>query len=270
MLLELIYKFVISIHALRGEGDELGDNLSVSTTISIHALRGEGDATIAAPEFTLGISIHALRGEGDPEHHTARYPCRSFQSTPSVGRATIKISCGFCDGLFQSTPSVGRATVDISITSLTAELFQSTPSVGRATRAVRHAIWQIAISIHALRGEGDCCRLWWCASRSDFNPRPPWGGRQKPCTPNTVISVFQSTPSVGRATPLAFAEFLDSRLFQSTPSVGRATLMQGQRLFKKSFQSTPSVGRATCLSVVSRDVMRFQSTPSVGRATISR
>ena len=85
------YRFpniVISIHALRGEGDveQLGFSGAV-TDISIHALRGEGDPTakIAIPirkNFNprppwggrhgfvklynkQKISIHALRGEGD-------------------------------------------------------------------------------------------------------------------------------------------------------------------------------------------------------------
>ena len=67
------------------------------------------------------------------------------------------------------------------------------------------------ISIHALRGEGDHN-----ITRHDrqadphFNPRPPWGGRL------TVIGfflcddfLFQSTPSVGRATN-AFCHFAAS------------------------------------------------------------
>ena len=56
----------ISIHALRGEGD---DNLKLGyggTKISIHALRGEGDTgAMAAGVSKVVISIHALRGEGD-------------------------------------------------------------------------------------------------------------------------------------------------------------------------------------------------------------
>ena len=80
---------IISIHALRGEGDkEQRDNYKAQADISIHALRGEGDfatkktlsgairfqstpsvgrATKIAREIGkyIGISIHALRGEGD-------------------------------------------------------------------------------------------------------------------------------------------------------------------------------------------------------------
>ena len=35
--------------------------------------------------------------------------------------------------------------------------------------------------------------------------------------------IFQSTPSAGRATPLAQAQKLSGLVFQSTPSAGRAT-----------------------------------------------
>ena len=79
----------ISIHALRGEGDQSLEEISVikcvfqSTpsvgrattpekisidriTISIHALRGEGDVLRALFLVCFShISIHALRGEGD-------------------------------------------------------------------------------------------------------------------------------------------------------------------------------------------------------------
>ena len=57
----------ISIHALRGEGDQhFGDGVHLPGVISIHALRGEGDANSLADEVrSVMISIHALRGEGD-------------------------------------------------------------------------------------------------------------------------------------------------------------------------------------------------------------
>ena len=56
----------ISIHALRGEGDEYSIWHRFEGVISIHALRGEGDWK--KPWMVLEvdtISIHALRGEGD-------------------------------------------------------------------------------------------------------------------------------------------------------------------------------------------------------------
>ena len=55
----------ISIHALRGEGDQANAIQPLDCTISIHALRGEGDACHCYGVTVLPISIHALRGEGD-------------------------------------------------------------------------------------------------------------------------------------------------------------------------------------------------------------
>ena len=78
---------MISIHALRGEGDKMVQQAFDYFDISIHALRGEGDQNRVLLDWQLRISIHALRGEGDA---SLIVPLRllTFQSTPSVGRAT--------------------------------------------------------------------------------------------------------------------------------------------------------------------------------------
>ena len=216
---------------------------------------------------------------------------KPFQSTPSVGRATTlalcsaivrfnfnprppwggrryRERCNGCAVLFQSTPSVGRATLaavvhiahgDISIHALRGEgdfhtpparrrhrEFQSTPSVGRATKKITQDF----------------------AQKSNFNPRPPWGGRLPAAVKVVAPVVFQSTPSVGRATASDADLTGVFCVFQSTPSVGRATSAYFICLGSSIFQSTPSVGRATtvkCLSAIISVI--FQSTPSVGRAT---
>ena len=148
----------ISIHALRGEGDPSIDVLLVGRSISIHALRGEGDLTlITAERDELAISIHALRGEGDERERHNLMIARRFQSTPSVGRATERHSRKnqVKDRNFNPRPPWG----------------------GRPRRS--------------------------CASRPPkryFNPRPPWGGRLSGQTVIFFIREFQSTPSVGRAT----------------------------------------------------------------------
>ena len=81
-----------------------------SVSISIHALRGEGDKIGREIGKYIGISIHALRGEGDVPIRRDCFIPLAFQSTPSVGRATIYTSGTQAGRLFQSTPSVGRAT----------------------------------------------------------------------------------------------------------------------------------------------------------------
>ena len=56
----------ISIHALRVEGDlRRADDGAAGSRISIHALRVEGDCRRSLERFDCLISIHALRVEGD-------------------------------------------------------------------------------------------------------------------------------------------------------------------------------------------------------------
>ena len=57
---------MISIHALRVEGDMPDAFSLLKSTISIHALRVEGDFLRSALlQGGIRISIHALRVEGD-------------------------------------------------------------------------------------------------------------------------------------------------------------------------------------------------------------
>ena len=73
---------------------------------------------------------------------------------------------------FLSTPSVRRATVKDGI-SLRTQEFLSTPSVRRATRTPAPSRAQCAISIHALREEGDSHGAAPAVEGLDFYPRPP-------------------------------------------------------------------------------------------------
>ena len=56
---------IISIHALRVEGDRRLQGVLLRPGISIHALRVEGDEATTAQAGAQVISIHALRVEGD-------------------------------------------------------------------------------------------------------------------------------------------------------------------------------------------------------------
>ena len=60
--------------------------------ISIHALREEGDTSAVAVNPALQISIHALREEGDCEANNLSYVFIKFLSTPSARRATAALS----------------------------------------------------------------------------------------------------------------------------------------------------------------------------------
>ena len=104
---------LISIHALREEGDGILGVLNPHKYISIHALREEGDAARCCcaaaqqhfyPRPPRGgrlmvtlllavvneISIHALREEGDRYFSPMPFDMILFLSTPSARRATAK------------------------------------------------------------------------------------------------------------------------------------------------------------------------------------
>ena len=111
MMTECGRMIFISIHALRGEGDDGAFKPYKAHPISIHALRGEGDGknfcflhrghdfnprppwggrrvSLSTEAQNPDISIHALRGEGDNGWTAEVIIHILFQSTPSVGRAT--------------------------------------------------------------------------------------------------------------------------------------------------------------------------------------
>ena len=149
----------ISIHALREEGDRaLQHRLAVRLEISIHALREEGDLRrLCGQGREACISIHALREEGDTRKYCpGTTPADFYPRPPRGGRPTVTQQPRGTS-IFLSTPSARRATGKL-VTSSTFE----------------------AISIHALREEGDQQRSPQWQHFENFYPRPPRGGRPGP------------------------------------------------------------------------------------------
>ena len=88
MVLYPICISIISIHALREEGDHLADNARRGRLISIHALREEGDlrGVLSAPS-ALHFYPRPPRG-GRPARRSFCAVSFAFLSTPSARRAT--------------------------------------------------------------------------------------------------------------------------------------------------------------------------------------
>ena len=123
--------------------------------ISIHALREEGDQFTAANYHTCYISIHALREEGDQaSRFDSGHPCK-FLSTPSARRAT-KDAYLEAKGILISIHAL-REEGDYHnrADDCRAGQFLSTPSARRATEQELGMATHYFISIHALREEGD-------------------------------------------------------------------------------------------------------------------
>ena len=125
---------------------------------------------------------------------------------------------------FLSTPSVWRATFVFKANSHAASHFYPRPPCGGRPGNSLEADNLHAISIHALRVEGDGRVL------MGYNPK----------------TQFLSTPSVWRATGCTFWHTNDV-IFLSTPSVWRATYSDVSSADALVFLSTPSVWRATIM-----------------------
>ena len=169
--------------------------------ISIHALREEGDALALDGREILHISIHALREEGD--WHGSSSPARpaNFYPRPPRGGRLLPDGWEVDDHYFYPRPPRGGRPTSVGCVTFWF-LFLSTPSARRATRKANQLPYLLVISIHALREEGDLCRVFIrlfffqflstpSARRAtmtytqgntrqpDFYPRPPRGGRPR-------------------------------------------------------------------------------------------
>ena len=133
--------------------------LSWPRMISIHALREEGDCLYYTPIECKNISIHALREEGDLREPPPQAVPSQFLSTPSARRATPgQAGCRTPAPYFYPRPPRGGRLAEvpeevqktvISIHALREEgdllaisiplsfkLFLSTPSARRATSSM--------------------------------------------------------------------------------------------------------------------------------------
>ena len=102
--------------------------------------------------------------------------------------------------------------------------FYPRPPRGRRRENIQCEAKLLAISIHALREEGDVSPPFWGAAGSYFYPRPPRGGRRSAAGLEGQAGRFLSTPSARRATPMSRSICARRSKFLSTPSARRATL----------------------------------------------
>ena len=196
-------------------------------------------------DLCIDISIHALCEEGDKQAATQSEPINVFLSTPSARRATMtqalvcwkqKISihalreegdtrAAATDStepdFYPRPPRGGRRFCKAALAR--SKNFYPRPPRGGRPGDGPHPCRSCAISIHALREEGD----------------------EKIPNCQKCETEFLSTPSARRATPLAHrAQAYPA--FLSTPSARRATVAYVFRpLGGLKFLSTPSARRAT-------------------------
>ena len=169
---------------------------------------------------------------------------------------------------FLSTPSARRATCQQG-SGVPLQRFLSTPSARRATWAFPMQSNGCAISIHALREEGDSVLPPRTPHASYFYPRPPRGGRRQHAGGILRRLIFLSTPSARRATPQVRRKRCNSQIsihalreegdlkyrlvtihttyFYPRPPRGGRPQLKPRQTVREIFLSTPSARRATAL-----------------------
>ena len=192
--------------------------------ISIHALRTEGDRCFSLATRILADFYPRPPYGGRPQHVFQHAEQFAFLSTPSVRRAT-QFACilhAQCAYFYPRPPYGGRPCTlpvelrqhnisihalrtegdrqkakrcaDVKLISIhalrtegdvadfhrviTLQQFLSTPSVRRATSKSKRRSKVLSISIHALRTEGDVLSMRFSFQAAHFYPRPPYGGRR--------------------------------------------------------------------------------------------
>ena len=102
------------------------------------------------------ISIHALRGEGDRHcGEDSAQALSNFNPRPPWGGRPQAVAFAVDKLTFQSTPSVGRATAPPQPHGGTRQHFNPRPPWGGRLKPWHLLCDARGISIHALRGEGD-------------------------------------------------------------------------------------------------------------------
>ena len=169
------------------------------------------------------ISIHALREEGDAAVVLEDYEETKFLSTPSARRATPTGPRKNVEPkyFYPRPPRGGRHEQAFGYQEAWAISIHALREEGDLIPTI--AGWGLNISIHALREEGDI-NIWKGASeRPNFYPRPPRGGRRS-CRVVSVLSCQISIHALREEGDLrSLREHLPQRQFLSTPSARRAT-----------------------------------------------
>ena len=145
----------ISIHALREEGDRGRlRGCCGGSYFYPRPPRGGRLAGFGVVLGGLGISIHALREEGDSFPSPPLWGTWDFYPRPPRGGRPLSIPAWAARCYFYPRPPRGGRRVPL-LAPVLESLFLSTPSARRATASAAAPARRLAISIHALREEGD-------------------------------------------------------------------------------------------------------------------
>ena len=219
--LQFVPALRISIHALRVEGDRCWIETTMFSLYFYPRPPGGGRPYHKRREMSIGFYFYP-RPPGGGRPLAAPYRSGSsdfYPRPPGGGRRGKPVFAGFKLDKFLSTPSGWRATV-----KNLARAFNMSISI-HALRVEGDRWWrklfnQKSISIHALRVEGDKNGSGDRGDERDFYPRPPGGGRLVSFASRAFGVGFLSTPSGWRATTCSMPPIRRSLNFYPRPPGG--------------------------------------------------
>ena len=174
---------------------------------------------------------------------------KSFQPTPSLRRATVKLADEIAAWQqFQPTPSLRRATGETLKQMADRLHFNPRPPCGGRHASMRPAALSIVISTHALLAEGDSSSA--CLRRIDgvFQPTPSLRRATFSGFNDNISSIFQPTPSLRRATEDMMGDANEKEISTHALLAEGDSLRRLNTAQRKAFQPTPSLRRATTLT----------------------
>ena len=147
----------------------------------------------------------------------------NFYPRPPRGGRRIPVPTKLSQLEFLSTPSARRATASSGRPAKTTAYFYPRPPRGGRHQHADDRLRGVAISIHALREEGDHLLGVIPDGHADFYPRPPRGGRLALALDGREILHISIHALREEGDIEAYIKPLGLRLFLSTPSARRAT-----------------------------------------------
>ena len=138
--------------------------------------RGATRSGTGCPSFQ-SISIHAPREGGDVIPYSKATVAKNFNPRPPRGGRPRILRKPIPMSYFNPRPPRGGRLYSANRV-MPIMAFQSTPPARGATERQPQPFSKLQISIHAPREGGDLFHFFPLTAQSDFNPRPPRGGRQ--------------------------------------------------------------------------------------------
>ena len=242
-----VHRQLISIHALREEGDPCPCFFHVGSFPFLSTPSARRATMCLATSFSLSSYFYPRppRG-GRPRKCAGMERVRYFYPRPPRGGRHNGGSCRDFSHWISIHALREEGDLMRPLFCSPGGKFLSTPSARRATSRNPAFIWQVG----------------------DFYPRPPRGGRPPHGAHRGMVILFLSTPSARRATTLSRTLRTASSRFLSTPSARRATKsVRRLSLLPAYFYPRPPRGGRQTMPHAITSQNAFLSTPSARRAT---